>query len=305
MLNSPAGSCFSAAAAPGIILLTLLPAGMAEAGGLRCSLGEAVVENLKAGQTYSLEKLANLPLTVTNTGDQSVRVVVDALVPDTSELRQGAEPIPDRSWASADPDSFMLAPGSSRAVDLHLRLPDDSSLFGRKFEVIFWSHTLANPGDMLAYGLKSRLIFSLDRERGAPDEAPVGDLSIALLPARLYLDRITPGRKCRIDQLSREPLTVRNTSNKKVTVELQALGVQESGGTLPGGAAELLDAGAMELAPSSLTLEPGEQRTITGSLTVPRKRGLKGRRLECVIAATVVDQPIRTRIFSWVDALAR
>ena len=304
MANGSSGLCLTAAAAPGLILVTLMTTGMAEAGGLRCSVGEAVVENLKVGHTYSLQQLANLPLTVTNTGDQAVRVVVDVLVPDSSELRQGAEPIPDRSWASADPDSFTLAPGSSRGVNLHLHIPDNEKLLGRKFEAIFWSHTLATPGDMLAYGLKSRIIFSLDRERGAPGETPRGDLSIAFLPARLSLDRLTLGRKCRLEESSREPLTVRNTSSHKVTVQLEALRVKESGGSLASGSAELLESGALELMPSSLTLEPGEQRTITGSLNVPKKGKRKGQHLECVIAATVLDQPVRTRIFSWIDAPA-
>jgi hypothetical protein len=62
---------------------------LAHAGGLRCSIGEVVIENLKIGRTYSLKTLANLPLTLTNTTDGPVNLAVDALVPDASELRQG------------------------------------------------------------------------------------------------------------------------------------------------------------------------------------------------------------------------
>ena len=58
---------------------------VAEAGGLSCSIGEVVIENLKIGQTYSLRTLANLPLSLTNTGDESVVVRVDPLRPTVGE----------------------------------------------------------------------------------------------------------------------------------------------------------------------------------------------------------------------------
>jgi hypothetical protein len=74
-------------------------AGPARAGGLRCSVGEVVIENLKIGQTYSLRTLANLPLSITSTCEGPVRVQVVPLVPEASELRHGAEAIPGVEWA--------------------------------------------------------------------------------------------------------------------------------------------------------------------------------------------------------------
>ena len=69
-----------------------------EAGGLRTQLGEVVIENLQIGQTYNLKQLANVRLIVTNTSDYSVDLRMDVQLPDSSELRKGAEPVPDTSW---------------------------------------------------------------------------------------------------------------------------------------------------------------------------------------------------------------
>jgi len=166
-----------------LFLAASLPAQPVFGGGLRCSVGEVVINNLKIGQTYSLKKLVNLPLTITNTANQSVVVRVEPQVPASSELKQGAEPIPEISWAKAIPDSLELAPHESKQVEMILAIPDNEALFGKKFQVNFWSHTLAQAGDLLAYGLSSRVIFSIDQARETPGAVPSGELAISLLPA--------------------------------------------------------------------------------------------------------------------------
>lgn len=275
------------------------------AGGLRCSLGEVVIENLKIGQRYSLDSLAHLPLSLTNTSAHPVRVAIDPMIPDSSELRQGAEAIPALGWASATPETLELAANETKSAELILEIPDDEGLFGRKFQAVFWSHTLPRAGDMLAYGIKSRVIFSIDRSREDEGVKPTGDLSLSLLPAQAELGRLTPGREYRLEEALREPLIVRNTSDRVVQVEVRALSLGDAGIRPEAGCADLLGSGTVALSPSSFSLEPGEERTVEGTLSLLRRARPKGKDLMCVIAAAVTDRDVKTQIYSRIYSHAR
>jgi len=274
----------------------------ATAGGLRCSLGEVVLENLKIGQTYSLTTLANLPLTLVNTGDQAVLVKIDPLVPGESELKQGAEPLPSAAWAFASPETLQLEPGESGQTELTISIPDDEKLFGRRFQIMFWSHTLPVPGQLLAVGLKSRVIFSVDTEREDPGVTPRGAMGIEFVSSDVEIDRVKGGKSYKLEEASREPLTIRNTSDRTLEVAFEVLPADAFGAKLEPDQAELLDAGSLELSATHITLEPGEQRTIEGTLLLERAK-VKGRKtLTCVIAAAVTNQQVTTRILSRVFA---
>jgi hypothetical protein len=285
-----------------VVALALLSAAIlappALAGGLRCSVGEVVIENLRIGHTYSLETLAKLPLSITNTSDHAVRVSIEPMVPSESELRQGAEAIPSVDWAAAAPDTLELSAGETQQTDMTLVIPDDESLFGRKFQAMFWSHTLPQAGSMLAYGLKSRVIFTIDQVREGDGPEPTGDMSFTLLPARVKLDSVRPGKTYRLEKAASEPLKVRNTSDHPVTVELKAISLEEAGSRPEEGYADLLGAARVELEPASFSLAPGEERTVEGTVAVAKQSGSKSRDLACVIAAAVTDMEVKTQIYS-------
>jgi hypothetical protein len=193
---APERSWRAAFAWAGVILVSpALCTPSAAAGGLRCSPGEVVIENLEIGREYSLLALANVPLTVFNTGEEAVLVRVEPLRPEAAEVRSGVEPIPDAAWASACPDSFELAPQESKAVELKLRIPDDETLLGRTFQVQFWSHTLPRPGEMLAYGLSSRVLFSIAPVRATERPELKGDFSIRLEPSEIHMSAVREGER--------------------------------------------------------------------------------------------------------------
>jgi len=130
------------------------------AGGLSTNLGEVIITGLERGEKYSLRNLANIPLSVVNRGEDTVMVRVSVLVPDSVELRQGAEPIPSTDWVSLESDSLLLAPEQMGISDVFIQIPNDTALTGRKFQVMLWSRTIPGPGVLIACGLKSRIIFS-------------------------------------------------------------------------------------------------------------------------------------------------
>ena len=274
---------------------------LAHAGGLRCSIGEVVIENLKIGHTYSLKTLANLPLTLTNTTDGPVILEVDALVPDASELRQGAEAIPDARWATATPDTMAMNAGETKLSELVLAIPDDERLFGRKFEVIYWSHTLPRPEDVLSYGLKSRIIFTIDPNRDTTDAQPGGDLSLEFVPGELWLDRVSKGRRYDLQTELGQGLTLHNTSSHTLTVDLKTVALTDAHLGISG-FGDLLANGEVTLTPATLTLAPGESRAVTGTVQMGHPKQKWTSNLACVISAEVENQPVRTRLYARVYA---
>jgi len=274
---------------------------LAHAGGLRCSIGEVVIENLKIGHTYSLQTLANLPLTLTNTTDGPVIVKVDALVPDAAELRQGAEAIPDVRWATSSPDSIPMNAGESKRSELVLAIPNDERLFGRKFEVIYWSHTLPRPEDLLSYGLKSRIIFTIDPNRDTTDAQPGGDLSLEFVPGELWLDRVAKGHRYELQTALGEGLTLRNTSSHALTVNLKPVALSDARVGVSG-FGDLLANGEVTLTPSTVTLAPGESRAVTGTVQMGHPKQKWTSNLACIISAEVQNQPVRTRLYARVYA---
>ena len=301
-MNSPnrQASYISVAA----LLASLGLAAGAEAGGLRCSVGEVVIENLAIGHTYSLATLANLPLSITSACEGPVRIAIEPLVPDASELRPGAEAIPDRRWATASPDTLELKPQETQAAHMELAIPDDRALLGRRFQVTFWTHTLPHDGELLAYGLKSRIIFSIAPTADSADTPQTGDLSLALQPADVRLDGVAAGKTLRLENLPR-PLTVRNTSNHRMAVELRAVSCRDAGATMRPDESELLSVSQVRIEPDSLILGPGEMRTITGTMTMGSKKLTRGSNLVCIISAAVTGEPVRTQIYSRLYAHAR
>ncbi len=277
----------------------------AESGGLSCSVGEVVIENLKIGQTYSLKTLANLPLSVTNTGSQSVTVRVEPLIPASTETKQGAEPIPALSWAKAVPDSFELAPQVTKAVEMILSIPEDEAYFGKKFQVNFWSHTLAKSGEFLAYGLSSRVIFTVDQVREEARNMPKGDFSFSILPAEINLQNLSPGVVYNLKELLEKPLAVHNTSGKKLAIEIKALGLEESATSAPEGYVDLWSSAEVNFSPSILHLEPGEAISISGTICFNQAGKISHKNFMGVICAAVTEQEIKTQIYSRIYAHLR
>ncbi len=162
------------------VAAALLFPSSAPAGGLSTNLGEVLVQNLGTGGTYCLKELANVTLSVVNRGDDTVFVRATPELPDTSELRQNAEPIPDATWIGIETDSMVLAPGQMGVSDVCISVPADSTLRGRKFQVMLWSRTIPRPGDFMACGLKSRVLFTVAAEvdssaaQLAPDDGTAG-----------------------------------------------------------------------------------------------------------------------------------
>ena len=132
------------------------------AGGLSTTFGEVLVENLPLGRDFSMEKEANVPLIITNTSSNKVRLRIDVLLPQESELKEGFEAIPDIKWIGLKQKEFLVKPNQSAKTDVIISIPYDEAYLGKRYQVYIWSHTV---GRAIGVGLKSKLLFTIREQK--------------------------------------------------------------------------------------------------------------------------------------------
>jgi len=286
----------------GLILMVLL--GMpfkAKAGGLSTQLGEVVVENLKIGHTYSLKDLANLPLIVTNNCDNKVDLKMEVLAPEFSELRNNSEPIPDPSWIRVDKDFFELSPGEKAISDITISIPNDEEYFGKKYQAMIWSHTVGGKGFVLAYGLKTGVIFTIDTTREAEEDTTTftkANLSFNLSPEEIYLENIKTGKLYDVWKMNSLTLKIINSSDQKATYKLKSLNAKNSCATLTKGYEDAPDASFLKFSEEEFTVSPYGTKEIKMYLDFPRKKEYRGRKYMFVIYASIPDQKVVAGVYS-------
>lgn len=284
-------------------LLILAACGGVEAGGLSTQLGEVVIENLQIGQTYNLKQLANLSLIVTNTCDYDVDLRMDVLLPDSAELRGGAESVPDTSWVSLSRNLFELAPDEKAVSEITLSIPDDARYLGKKYQVTIWSHTLGGSGAgmFLAYGLKSRVIFTTDTVKASQDEVITSSdasVNFSLKPEEIFLTDVELGELYDVGEKSGLVLSVTNPGERKRTFELRSLRVGSSVATLTTGYDEAPDASYLKFSESRFALGPGSTKMVKIYLEFPQERKYSGKHYMFVIQAVAVDEEVTTGVYS-------
>ncbi len=274
-----------------------------EAGGLSTQLGEVVIENLQIGQAYNLKELANLRLIVTNTSDYGVDLRMDILLPDSSELRKGAEPLPDTTWVNLSQNLFKLDPDEKAISDIIISIPEDDQYLGKKYQVTIWSHTLGGKGTgmFLAFGLKTRIIFTTDTVRATKDQvitASDASVNFTLKPEEIFLDNVELGKIYDLEKKTGLVLKITNPSKHEQTFELQSLTVGNSATTLTKEYQDVPDASYLKFSESRFVLPPGSTKTIKMFLEFPPKKEYSGKKYMFVIHALTVDQKVTTGVYS-------
>lgn len=280
----------------------------AKAGGLSTQLGEVVVENLKVGQTYNLKDLANLSLIVTNTSDYKVNLKMEVLIPEPSELRNNSEPIPDLSWIKVTKDFFELSPQKKAVSDIIIYIPDNEEYFGKKYQAMIWSHTVGEKGLVLAYGLKSRVIFTVDKSREV-NENKTGslkaNLNFSLKPEEIHLENIEVGKAYDVEKITGRILRITNSSDQKATYQLKSLAVKNSSTTLTEDYEDTPDPSFLKFSQEEFTVPPHKTKEVKMYLNFPEGEEYRGKKYMFVIYASVPDQNVVAGVYSRLYASVR
>jgi hypothetical protein len=274
-----------------------------EAGGLSTQLGEAVIENLQIGQTYNLKQLANLNLIVTNTSEYIVDLRMDILFPDTSELKKGAKPIPDTSWIKLSQNAFKLGPNEKASSDIIVSIPEDDQYLGKKYQVTIWSHTLGGSGGgmFLAYGLKTRIIFTTDTVKATKNQVITSsdaNVNFSLKPEEIFLDNVKLGKIYDVEKKKGLVLKITNPSEREQTFQLQSLTVSNSVATLTKEYQDAPDASYLKFSENSFVVPPKGTKTIKMYLRFPPEKEYSGKKYMFIIHAFTVDEKVTTGVYS-------
>jgi len=144
-----------------ILSLTYIPT--LEAAGLSTGFSEVTLEGLDIGKSYSTQETAHLPLIVVNTGEESLDLKIELLLPEAQELKEGFTPIPDLAWIKLEQSEFKeIAPNASATTDILINIPNDKQYQGKKYQAYIWSHSV---GRTIGVGLKSKLLFTITRNK--------------------------------------------------------------------------------------------------------------------------------------------
>ncbi|OGS28089.1 MAG: hypothetical protein A2297_07050 [Elusimicrobia bacterium RIFOXYB2_FULL_48_7] len=199
--------------------------------GLGTKFATVILEKLEPGKVYNLRELRNLPLTVINSGSEETDVIVEAEIPEKSELREGYEPIADTAFIKFVPNKFRIKAGEEYPCDVIIAIPADNSLIGKHFQAKIWTHT--GGSDIFGAGVVNRIFFSI----GAPgpesaQKAKKNEILTALNfdtePRDIYLT-IPAGRK--IDLMKELDKTIKlvNKARDKITVKLESVDYRKNG----------------------------------------------------------------------------
>ena len=271
------------------------------AGGLSTQLGEVVVTNLQIGQTYNLRELANLQITVRNTGEDVVNLKMDVLKPETRELRQGAAAIPDISWVTLSQDSFTVGGKQPASSDIIISIPDDPQYLGKKFQVIIWSHTVGDGSTFMEVGLKSRIIFTTDTVKADLDKlvtSSAASLDFSLQPEEIHLDNVPVGMSYDITEKTGRVLTITNSGNRQKTFRLQSRTVAGSSATLTDKYDDAPEASYLQFSDYEFVLAPMETKTVNMYLNFPSNKEYNGKHYMFIIHAYSADELVTTGVYS-------
>lgn len=288
-------------------IVVLFAATGAQAGGLSTQLGEVVIENLQVGQTYNLKQLANLRLIVTNNCDDSVALKMDIVLPGSSQLKGGAQPLPDTSWVRLSQNSFILGPSEKASADITLSIPDDDLFLGQKYQLAIWSHTVSygDKGMLLGYGLESRVIFTTDAVRAAAgDIVKSSDASVdlAMMPEAIFLNDVELGTTYDLELGKGLVLSLTNRSDKTQTFRLRSLKVSNSATTLTEGYEDVPDASFLRFSENEFALPPHGTKEVKVFLDFPLRTEYCGRRFMFVVHAYSAGEKVSAGVYSRVYA---
>jgi len=262
------------------------------AGGIRTYFGDVQIDNLGIGRTYNLRDLAGTPMKVTNTGADTINLVMSVEIPTDAMITDkrteiGYKPIPTIDWVSLGQSQFIVAAGESAYTDIIIKIPDDPSLYGKKFQADIYSRTSGS--EFLNIGVWSHLQLSI--AEGAEAQAAIeknrkrgvlGNMEYTLLPDKLVIENAPVGATLDIRKELKRTMMVANSGADPIDLMLKVVPVGDTPLSLQTGFVEgkaewlAIKSNRMKVEGSSFA-DPGFV------LKIPNDKSLAGQKLMWVV----------------------
>jgi hypothetical protein len=255
--------------------------------GIRTDFGDVLIENLGIGQTYNLRDLAGTPLKVTNAGIETINLVMDVLIPTPDTIKsykkeQGFKPIPDISWVTLTQTQFIVPSGQSAYTDVLINIPNDPSLYGKKFQANIYSRTTGLGMVNLAVWSYIQITIVKSPEDQAMIEKNrkhgiVESMDYTLLPDKLIIPNVPLGKTFDIKKETRKTITIANSGEKAIELRAKVIPVSDTPLNLQPGY-ETPDLSWLSVKDKTFTVEGSSFYDPGLSLKIPNDPALKGKK---------------------------
>ena len=272
--------------------------------GMRTRFGEVYVKNLKIGMTYSLDKLINFPLRITNESDSALDINSTVIGVSTAEVKPGFEPIPNINWVKLSQQHFpSVQPMHEAVTDVIISIPNDKGLLGRKFEVDIWSRSSGAKG-MFESALKSRLLLFIDSN--PPSEAELkkkfvnrrlANMDFTLFPTGGVADNVPLGKDFNLSKGRHISIKIVNPNDEKLNFEIHSIANWQVLLPLPPGTIEAPNPGWVRSAKPIISIEPNSIKETPLIVNIPDKPENRGKAFFFVISVDILGQEIPTHVY--------
>jgi len=277
--------------------------GLAKGVGLRSNFGMLGLENLRIGKTYSIFNLTSQPLKVVNTTDKTVDLEIEVGYPDTYQLRNGYEAIPDISWVKLEKSEFRLEPGQIAVADFNISVPNDDKYVNKRYQFYIWSHVVKIlEGGNLFPGVKGFVCFTI-----APVKAGISDeeaeeikanLMFSVVPYQVTVSGIEVGKKYDIAELTGKDFRLINPNDETFSYKMEVIPVRQSLMKLAPGYQDCPDPSFLIIDEPVFEVKGNSIKKKKIYLQFPKEDKYRNQKYDFIIYTYVLNQKIISGLYS-------
>jgi hypothetical protein len=184
-----------------------------------------------------------------------------------------------------------------------LSIPDDDQYLGKKYQVMIWSHTVGGSGGgmFMAYGLKSRIIFTTqDQRAGGTDkvDGSVASATPAVAPQEIFLNQVALGSVCDVQKESGSVLTITNPSSEGRAFKLQSQTVSQSSASLTDGYQDAPDPSYLSFSENEVVVPPSGTKSVKMFVNFPQKPEYSGKHYMFIIHVLSGNEVVTSGAYS-------
>jgi len=121
---------------------------------------ELIIKDVIVGKKNKLSELTNRLFRVSSTDENSVDVRLYVEIPNSDEIKDGCEPLPNISWIEIEKTTFTLTSYGIGETEVYIRIPSNKKYRNKRYQLYIISETVPKgPGLVCGIALKTRIIF--------------------------------------------------------------------------------------------------------------------------------------------------
>lgn len=292
-----------------ISIIALIGALVVPAGaiGLKTKFGSVRLENVVPGRIYNTRELMNLPFAVTNTSGEDITGSIGVHSPQPQNCLYGYEPIPDASWVMVSDNEIELRGGGMKVVDVIIRIPDEPENYDRKYLAVIESVARAVHGNIgvgvqsLVYiqTIKSKEQVAKETEESEKRKRLLANMNFEVVPGKIFLFEIKPGKKYEIGEIFGKKLKVINMNDSAYSYELKSVDGTKDMQPLKGGY-EKGNPDWLTFEKEIIEVSDNTIKVFNAYVKIPKEEEHRGKKYQFYIKTKLLNQEIDVFIFTYV-----